>query len=143
MGCAQTAWSPVQQRSRTLGDPMGQKVFDHVSWTPGSCRSYCSHSPCRRGVLLSVTQTMSQAPGILARLHPHSYLTIARYAPPHSYLIAQPTIRGATWPLLTLFSPHLSYSLAFLFSFPRPPPCGHGQPLFLPSLSPCLSTIKL
>jgi hypothetical protein len=25
-------------------------------------------------------------PGILARLHPHSYLTIARYAPPYSYL---------------------------------------------------------
>jgi hypothetical protein len=31
-------------------------------------------------------QTMSQASGILARLHPHSYLVIARYAPPHSYL---------------------------------------------------------
>jgi hypothetical protein len=34
---------------------------------------------------LSVTQTKSQGPGILARLYPHSYLTIARYAPPHSH----------------------------------------------------------
>ena len=61
---------------------------------------------------------MSQASGILARLHPHSYLTIARYAPPHSYLIAQPTIKGAAWPLLTLFklSPFLLSSLALLLS---------------------------
>jgi hypothetical protein len=56
---------------------------------------------------LSVLQTMSQASGILARLHPHSYLTIARYAPPHSYLIAQPTIKGAALLTLFKFSPFL------------------------------------
>ena len=65
---------------------------------------------------------MSLASGILARLHPHSYLTIARYAPPHSYLIAQPTIKGAAWPLLALFklSPFLLSSLALLLSLPSP-----------------------
>jgi hypothetical protein len=40
---------------------MGQKVFNHVSWTPGSCRSYRPHSPHRRGVWLSVTQQQHQA----------------------------------------------------------------------------------
>ena len=61
---------------------------------------------------------MSQAPGILARLHPHSYLTIARYAPPQSY--SQPTIRGAAWPCLALFkpSPFLLLSLVLLLSLP-------------------------
>jgi hypothetical protein len=46
---------------------------------------------------------MSQAFGILVKLHLHSYLIIARYAPPHSYLIAQPTIKETAWPLLALF----------------------------------------
>ena len=65
---------------------------------------------------------MSQASGILARLHPHSYLTIARYAPPHSYLIAQPTIKGAAWPLLNLFKllPFLLSSLALLLCISSP-----------------------
>jgi hypothetical protein len=39
---------------------------------------------------VTISQAMSQASGILARLHPHSYLT------------AQPTIKGAAWPLLAL-----------------------------------------
>jgi hypothetical protein len=53
---------------------------------------------------------MSQTSGILAGLHLHSYLTIARYAHPHSYLIAQPTIKGALGPSLLSLSSHLSYS---------------------------------
>jgi hypothetical protein len=81
---------------------------------------------------------MPQASDILARLHPHSYLTIARYAPPHSYLIAQPTIKGATWPLLARSKLSLFFlpSLALLFSFPPPSPHDHGWTLslFLPSL---------
>jgi hypothetical protein len=87
---------------------------------------------------VTTSHTMSQASGILARLHPHSYLTIARYAPPHSYLIAQPTIKGAAWALFALFklSPFLLLSLALLLSLPSPlSPRGHGQSLlFLPSL---------
>jgi hypothetical protein len=82
---------------------------------------------------------MSQASGILARLHLHSYPTIARYAPTHSYLIAQPTIKGAGWPLLTLFklSHFLLSYLALLLSLPFPLSIhDHGQPLslFIPSL---------
>ena len=78
---------------------------------------------------------MSQASGILARLHPHSYLTIARYAPPHSYLIAQPTIKGAAWPLLALFklSPFLLSSLALLLSLPPHPPLHMAMACFSPS----------
>ena len=94
--------------------------------------------PLQERCVLSVTQTMSQASGVLARLHPHSYLTIARYAPPDSYLIAQSTIKEAAWLLLALFklSPFLLSSQALLLSpFPLSPRC-HGQPLsfFLPSL---------
>ena len=62
VGCAQTAWSPVEQRSGTpetrwmvISTYMGQKVFHHVSWPSGSCQSYHPHSPHRRGVWLSVT----------------------------------------------------------------------------------------
>ena len=87
---------------------------------------------------------MSQAAGILARLHPHSYLTIARYAPPHSYLIAQPTIKGVPWPSLALFKPSPFSNPPSLSPFP---PSLHvamaGLPLSTFSLSPCLSIIKL
>ena len=34
---------------------MGQKAFPHVSWTPGSCRSYSPHSHHRKGSWLLVT----------------------------------------------------------------------------------------
>jgi hypothetical protein len=63
---------------------------------------------------------VSQASGILARLYPYSYLTIASYAPPHNYLIAQATIKGAAGPLLTLFklSPFLLSSLPSPSPFP-------------------------
>ena len=51
VGYAQTPWFPVEQRSGTPGTQWvvistykGQKVFDHVSWTPDSCRSYCPHN---------------------------------------------------------------------------------------------------
>ena len=37
---------------------------------------------------VTVSHTKPQASGILARLHLHSYLTIARYAPPHNHLAA-------------------------------------------------------
>jgi hypothetical protein len=47
-------------------------------------------------------QKMSKVSGILAKLHPHNYLIITRYAPPNSYLTAQAIIRGAAWPLLAL-----------------------------------------
>ena len=59
VGCAQTAWSPVEQRSGTpeirwmvISTYMGRKVFNLVSWIPGpgSCLSYRPHSPNRRGV---------------------------------------------------------------------------------------------
>jgi hypothetical protein len=47
VGCAQTAWSPVEQRSGTpdtqwvvISTYIGWKVFNHVSWTPGSCQNY-------------------------------------------------------------------------------------------------------
>ena len=92
-------------------------------------------------------QTMFQASGILARFNPHSYLTIARYALPHSYLIAQPTIKGAAWPLLALFklSPFLLSSLVLL-SFPSPSlhvvMAGLSLSFYLLSF-PLLSTIKL
>ena len=79
---------------------------------------------------------MSQASDILARLHPHSCLTIARYAPPPSYLIPQPTIRGAAWPLLALFSPHLSSPLALLLSLPFPPFSMWPWPVSLSTSSP-------
>jgi len=96
VSCTQTVWFPVEHRSWTPGYPMGGDF--HLHWTEGvqSCLldpwllsklPPPQHTPPRRtGVWLSVTQTMSQAPSILARLHPHIYLTIARYAPPHSYL---------------------------------------------------------
>jgi hypothetical protein len=77
-------------------------------------------APLQRGEWLSVMQTMSQASGILARLHPHSYL------------IAQPTIKGTAWSLLALFKllPFLLSSLALLLSFPYPLSAdGHGWPL--------------
>jgi hypothetical protein len=101
---------------------MGQ-MFDNVSWTPGFCQSYHPHSHNKRGVRLSVTKTMSQAPGILAR-----------YAPPPNYQIAQSTIKGAAWPLLALFK-----LLPFLTLLSSPPslspfplsPHGHGWPLSL------------
>jgi hypothetical protein len=73
---------------------MGQKVFDHVSWIPGSCWSYCPHSPCRRGVWLS----LMQCPKLLAFWLDSTPQTIARYAASHSYLTAQPTIKWAVWP---------------------------------------------
>ena len=83
---------------------------------------------------------MFQTPGILARLHPHSYLTTARYAPPHSYLtgnskIVQPTIKGAAWPLLALFklSPFLLSSPPSL-SLPSSLSLYGYLSLFLPSL---------
>jgi hypothetical protein len=73
-----------------------------------------------------------------SRFHPHPQL-------PGNSKIAQPTIRRAAWPHLSL-SFKLSYSLVLLLSL-FPSPRGHGRPLplrFLPSLlSPCLSTIKL
>jgi hypothetical protein len=55
---------------------------------------------------------------------PHSYLAIARY---------QPTIRGAAWPLLTLFM--LSYFLALLLSLSLPTSLSKRLPLLLSSLS--------
>jgi hypothetical protein len=66
---------------------------------------------------------MSQASGIwLVSTPTVIYMTIDRYAPPHNYLTAQPTIKGAAWPLLTLFKfpPFLLSSLAPLLSFPSP-----------------------
>ena len=47
---------------------------------------------------------------------------------PSNSKIAKPTIRGAAWPLLTLLSFHLSYSLALFLSSPFSPR-GHGQSL--------------
>jgi hypothetical protein len=47
---------------------MGQKVFPHVSWTPGSCKIYHPHIPNRRRLWLSVMYTMSQASDHQARL---------------------------------------------------------------------------
>ena len=52
------------------------------------------------------SSTCTQCPKLLAfwlDSTPTVYLTIARYAPSHSYLIAQPTIKGAAWPLFVLF----------------------------------------
>jgi hypothetical protein len=51
-GCAQTAWTPVKQRSGTpvtrwvvTSTCMGQWVFGHASWVPGSCHvASASHS---------------------------------------------------------------------------------------------------
>ena len=60
---------------------------------------------------------MSQTPGILARFHSHSYLTIARYAPPYSYLIAysQQAIplhpHSLVLPLFIAFKPFAFFSL--------------------------------
>jgi hypothetical protein len=138
VGCSQTAWSPVECRSWTPGDPIGGDFHLHGTEGVWSCLldpwlllKLLPPQPHKRGMWLSVMQTMSQAPGILARLHPHSYLTIAKYALPHSYLIAQPTIKGAAGPLLDLFKllPFLLSSLALLYLPPPPPPqCGHGWP---------------
>ena len=69
VGCSQTTWSPGEHKSSTLGGTrqvvistyMGQKAFNHVFWTPGSCQSYCPYNPHRRGVWLSVTQEQHQA----------------------------------------------------------------------------------
>ena len=66
MGCVQTAWSPVEQRSGNL-DPqwvmistyMGQKVFDHVSVPLApvevTAPTPTTPTPHGRGVWLSVT----------------------------------------------------------------------------------------
>jgi hypothetical protein len=104
-------------------------------WWPGgqwlllAWDSRCSTTPLQRGVWPSVTWAMTQAPGILFGLNPHSYLATVRYAPPYSYLatarIAQPTIKGATCPLLALFP----LNLLLLF------PCPHSLSLSLPPLS--------
>jgi hypothetical protein len=96
---------------------------------------------------------MLQAPGILSGFHPHSYLATARYEPPHGYLAtvrwAQPTIKGAVCPLLSLLPLILLLLLLLPCSpslhllSPLPSLCGHGRPLLLyssPSL--CLSTIN-
>ena len=56
---------------------------------------------------------------------------------PGNSKIAQPTLKGAAWPLLTLvkLSPFLLSSLTLLLSLPSHlSPRGHGWPLFLPSL---------
>ena len=52
VGCAQTAWSPVKQRSGTpvnrwvmTSTCMGQWMFGYASWVPGSCHvASVSHS---------------------------------------------------------------------------------------------------
>jgi hypothetical protein len=122
-------------------------VFDHVSWTPGSCRSYHPHSPHREGLWLSVSQTMSQEPGILLDSSPQlpdcSQVCSSPRLPGNSK-IAQPTIRGAAWPHHSLFlSFYLSYSLALFLSLSSClSPRGRGQPLsfYLPSFLPALSS---
>ena len=53
--------NPGRTRWVVISTYMGQKVFDHVSWTPGSCQSYYPHNPFRRGVWLSVTWEQHQA----------------------------------------------------------------------------------
>jgi hypothetical protein len=51
VGCAQTAWSQVEQMSGSpvtqwvvISTCMGRKMLDHVSWAPGSCQSYSTHT---------------------------------------------------------------------------------------------------
>jgi hypothetical protein len=99
-------------------------VIVNLFWLNGACSGNpiekstrdrkASQVPVHNSVTIS--DTMPQASDILARLHSHSYLTIAGYAPPQlpgNSKIAQPTIRWAIWPLLALFK-----LLPFLFSIP-------------------------
>jgi hypothetical protein len=122
-------------------------VSGHASWDTGSSPSYSvpqAPTPVfpQRGMWLSVTWSVPQAPFFSFGLHPHSYLATTRYAPPHSYLaiarMAQPTTNRAFCPLLP---PLLSYTLALtllllpltlLLPLPSPLfPCGHGSTLSL------------
>jgi hypothetical protein len=68
------------------GDPVENSTRDgtvsHV--TRDKCLIPQSPQLCN-SVTISHTNNVPSS-CILARLHPHSYLTIARYAPPHSYL---------------------------------------------------------
>ena len=57
----------------------------------GDMCDYLSHRQCPKPLAFWLDST------------PDSYLTLTRYAPPNSYLIVQPTIKGAAWPLLALF----------------------------------------
>jgi hypothetical protein len=72
---------------------MGRKVFDHVSWTPGSCRSNRPHSPRRRGVWLSVTEERHQALRHANKVYPKlsvqvnkRYLLSNPVSPPKLYI---------------------------------------------------------
>jgi hypothetical protein len=75
-------WRPSRENSTR--DGKASHVPRHRCLTPQSPQLHNS---------VTISHTMFQAAGILARLHPHSYLTIARYAPPHSYLatVRQPS----------------------------------------------------
>jgi hypothetical protein len=106
-------WGLIQWPSRKL----------HKSWNTKPCfQSQVSDTKVPNTIILwlYVMQTMSQASGILASLYPQSNQTIGKYAPPHSYLITQSTIKGTAWHL-AISSSHLSYSLlqsSFSLSFP-------------------------
>jgi hypothetical protein len=108
---------------------MARKAFDHDSWIPVSCRSYCPSSPHRRGY-----QSHRLCSKLLA-----FWLDSSPQIPSNSKK-AQLTIRGAACLHLTLSSlPSLFLSSPFSS-------LGHGWtlPLCFYLLSfPCLSTIKL
>jgi hypothetical protein len=84
VGLWEAAWFVVQRY--LLWRPSRNSTRDRtVSHAPRHTGAWHHGTPNSIILWLSVTQTKSQAPGILVRLYPHCNLTIARYALPHNY----------------------------------------------------------
>ena len=120
--------SLVSGRAQALnpGDPKGQRVVWPRPLGPWLLSQLQTPvAPCREVCVAISHGGNVQVPGIRSGLHPHSYLATAR--------MAQPTIKGAACPLLSLLSLVLTLTSSLLLPL-SPPPRVHGYPLLLYSL---------